>query len=124
LCGADYSHFDARYAFTLNMANPEMVRHMQWYSEAYGAPLTPEKPILDANRLLSEQRTFKDSRDSLGLQLADMLAAILRRALNDRLQISGWRDFGRLLVRKQKPGSITFNGNSQGDLGTADDRHI
>lgn len=34
-----------------------------------------------------------------------MLATILRRALNDRLQYAGWKDFGRLLVRKGQPGS-------------------
>jgi hypothetical protein len=34
-----------------------------------------------------------------------MLAAILRRSLNDRLQFTGWKDFGGLLVRHQEPGT-------------------
>jgi hypothetical protein len=59
---------------------------------------------VDAKLLLTEQRTFQDSRDSLGLQLSDMLAAILRRALNDRLQFPGWKDFGGLLVRHGEAG--------------------
>jgi hypothetical protein len=33
-----------------------------------------------------------------------MLASILRRALNERLQISGWEDFGKLLVRRRELG--------------------
>jgi len=34
-----------------------------------------------------------------------MLAAILRRALNDRLQPPGWKDFGGLLIRHHNPGN-------------------
>lgn len=36
---------------------------------------------VDSRRLFKEQREFKDSRDSLGLQLADILATTLRRAI-------------------------------------------
>jgi hypothetical protein len=49
---------------------------------------------------LSEQRAFEDSKNSLGLQLADMLSAILRRALNNKLQYEGWKNFGKLLIEK------------------------
>lgn len=84
------------------MADPEMLRHREWLS------LVSEKPLdsvaIDATLLLTQQRTFEDSRNSLGLQLCDMLAAILRRALNDRLQLPGWRDFGGLLIRHRNPG--------------------
>jgi len=59
---------------------------------------------INAKLLLTEQLTFQDSRDSLGLQLSDMLAAILRRALNNRLQLPGWKDFGGLLVRHWQAG--------------------
>ena len=38
------------------------------------------------------------------LQFADMLAAILRRALNGRLGRSGWEHFGKLMVYDRKPG--------------------
>jgi hypothetical protein len=34
-----------------------------------------------------------------------MLAATLRRALNDQLQYAGWKDFGGLLVRHHNPGT-------------------
>jgi hypothetical protein len=36
------------------------------------------------------------------VQLADMLAGILRRALNNRLQHHGWENFGKIMVGKLK----------------------
>jgi hypothetical protein len=105
IMGEDYSYFEARYGFTEATADPEMLRHSDWVSSVYGKPPKTDDCVgIDANRLLTEQLTFQDSCDSLGLQLADMLATILRRALNDRLQFPGWKDFGGLLVRQQQPG--------------------
>lgn len=100
--GEDYSRFRARYGFTDATAAPEMLRHMRWLRSFYGKP---EGPILgiDIGRLLTDQRAFQDSRDSLGLQLCDMLAAILRRAFNNQLQAAGWKDFGKLLIRQRDP---------------------
>jgi Protein of unknown function (DUF3800) len=104
--GEDYSSFNARYGFTEATADPEMLRHISWLRSVYGEPTRPKNPMqgIDVNRLLTEQRTFQDSRDSLGLQLSDMLAAILRRAINDRLQLAGWKDFGGLLIRHWQAG--------------------
>lgn len=99
IAGEDYSHFDARYGFTEATADPESVRHFQWLNSRHGRP--PSAVGTDLRRLLTEQQIFEDSRLCLGLQLADMLASILRRALNDRLQLSGWKDFGGLLVRQE-----------------------
>lgn len=75
-----------------------MNRHVQWMREAYGIPDAERHPGLNATLLLSEQREFADSASSPGLQFADMLAAILRRALNYRLQSPGWAHFGRLVI--------------------------
>lgn len=98
---ADYSHFDERYGFTAAKIDEEMARHLEWMRTTYRVQKPPgDEHGIDAKRLLSEQRSFMDSRDLLGLQLADMLASILRRALNNRLQAPGWRSFGQLLVRK------------------------
>lgn len=80
-----------------------MLRHMEWVSSVSGKPIDSVR--VDASLLLTEQRTFEDSLNSLGLQLCDMLAAILRRALNNRLQLPGWKDFGRLLIRHRNPGN-------------------
>ncbi len=96
LAGADYSHFDARYGIVAN--DEEMIGHVKWMREAYGIQDVDHAPGLNATLLLSEQRKFADSASSLGLQVADMLAAILRRALNNRLQPPGWARFGRLLI--------------------------
>ena len=96
LKGADYSHFDARYGIAAD--DKEMSSHVQWMREAYGIRDVDRPPGLNAGLLLSEQREFADSASSLGLQLADMLATILRRALNDRLQSPGWDNYGRLLI--------------------------
>ena len=97
LKGADYSHFDVRYG--IDPKDEEMKRHIEWTQEAYGIRDDKRPPGLNAGLLLSQQRQFADSAGSLGLQLADMLATILRRALNNRLQPPGWKDFGRLLIR-------------------------
>lgn len=106
IAGEDYSYLEARYGFTEATANPELLRHNQWLSSVYGKSPREEDAVgIDAKRLLTEQLTFENSRDDLGLQLSDMHASILRRALNNRLQFPGWKDFGGLLVRHQKPGT-------------------
>ncbi len=105
LIGADYSYFDARYGFTAETVDDEMAAHLKWIQETRGVPPPEGGAALDAKLLLSDRREFLDSRHSLGLQLADMLATILRRALNGRLKFAGWQHFGKLLVRKGQPGS-------------------
>lgn len=110
----DYSHFEARYGFSEATAGPEMLRHIRWLSSVSGKP--KDSVRINAKRLLTEQRTFQDSRASLGLQLSDMLAAILRRALNDRLQFPGWKDFGGLLVRHRNPGDGVIQLGPGGDI--------
>lgn len=103
----DYSYFDARYGFNRATIEPEALRHLQWLHSVSGKGQLREHERLGVNAklLLTEQRAFEDSRDSLGLQLADMLATILRRALNDQLRYPGWKDFGGLLVRHHNPGT-------------------
>ena len=92
--------------------------------EVYGVhPLDGGKRGLDAKLLLSEKRQFPDSRDSLGIQLADMLATILRRALNNRLQYAGWKDFGKLLVTKAKEESYFLQLGPAGGLRQAMEGH-
>ncbi len=106
LHGADYSYFDTRYGVTGESMGEKAARHLEWVKETYGVQsLEGEKIPFDAKLLLTENRKFEDSRDSLGLQLTDILATILRRALNGRLQPQGWLNFGRLLVRKSNLGS-------------------
>ena len=102
LKGADYSYFDARY--TAETADAEMLKYLQWLRSVHRLSPPKAENIIDAKKLLGPQRTkFENSRDSLGLELADMLASILRRALNDRLRFDGWKDFGGLLVWHRNP---------------------
>jgi len=114
----DYSRFDGRYGFPEATTDAEMLRHVQWLNSVWGKPRGAKNSVgINANRLLTEQRTFEDSRGSLGLQLCDMLAAILRRALNDRLRFDGWKDFGGLLVRHEQPGEGFIQlGPGRGDV--------
>lgn len=105
----DYSHF-ARYE-TNPAADENMAKHLEWAAATYGKPdVNSEKRVVDAKRLLTEQLRFLDSLDSLGLQLADMLATILRRALNNHLQKSGWMNFGKLIVHHPSPGWFSLLG--------------
>ena len=98
---ADYSQFDARYGINPATADAEMRSHWEWLESMSGVPPTRVDTLgTDIKRLLTEQRSFGDSRSNLGLQLADMLSSILRRALNGNLQESGWGEFGGLLVRQ------------------------
>jgi hypothetical protein len=106
LAGADYSHFDKRYGFTQENISPEMEKHMEWLRKTHNLkPFDDEDRGVNAGRLFGEQREFKDSRDSLGLQLADILATTLRRAVNGNLQIEGWQEFGELIVHRKNIGS-------------------
>ena len=103
---ADYSHF-ARYE-TDPATDEDMARHIEWLAAAHGKPELAQKgTVVNSRRLLTEQRTFGDSFNSLGLQLADMVASILRRGLNGKLQKSGWKNIGKLVVRQSRPGWLS-----------------
>ncbi|HEY6305335.1 MAG TPA: DUF3800 domain-containing protein [Candidatus Angelobacter sp.] len=79
---------------------------MEWVQKTYGVDAFDRNGKgADAGKLFRGQREFKDSRDFLGLQLADILATTLRRALNGNLQIAGWKEFGGLIVRRKNIGS-------------------
>ena len=105
IVGEDYSYYEARYCISKKTASSETLKHLQWLRSVYGLSDSEGRLITDTKRLLTEQRKFEDSRNCLGLQLADMLATILRRAFNDRLQLPAWKDFGGLLVRHHNPGA-------------------
>jgi len=50
---------------------------------------------------------FTDSKNSLGVQLADILTTSIRRSMNGNLQKKGWGNFGNILVMGKKQ-SITL----------------
>ncbi len=50
---------------------------------------------------------FEDSKNSLGVQLADILITSIRRSMNGNLQKKGWKSFGNIIVMGKKQ-SITL----------------
>lgn len=50
-------------------------------------------------RKILEDMQFADSRSSIGIQFADVLAGAFRRACNGRLREPGWKPLGPLLIK-------------------------
>jgi hypothetical protein len=59
----------------------------------------------DVKGILGRELEFAISDNSIGLQIADVLANALRRSFSGRLHREGWRPIGRLLVHR-KAGAI------------------
>lgn len=100
--GFDYTHF-AKYEINEVTAEEKMSRHLKWMRETLpsASPRTEPLRCIDAKKLWMENRRFEDSKNSLGLQLADIAATTLCRALNGNLQQAGWKPMSRLLIRKK-----------------------
>ena len=50
---------------------------------------------------------FQDSRYNVGLQMADILANAVQRALNGKLKVTGWGEIGRIMIRRE-PNPVRF----------------
>ena len=84
------------------IADPEMARHMAWLRETQKLDKQPGAlRFLNWKLLLTEEQIFADSKEHLGLQLADITATTFRRALNNHLRPEGWEPFGQLLTHKR-----------------------
>ena len=95
---ADYNHFD-RFA---QENTDEDRRHQEWLDSTRSQPAPSGRyatPI-SMNRVMQESFAFRNSREETGLQLADIVANAFARTLNGRLGPAGWKDLGRLLVRR------------------------
>lgn len=62
-------------------------------------PPSAERHFTDLKLVLRKDFRFVPSTNDLGLQLADIVAAAITRALNGTLKESGWKPFGALLVQ-------------------------
>lgn len=115
--GFDYSHF-AKYEIDEGAADEKTRRHLQWMRETLlsSRPRPRQLRCIDATRIWREERAFGDSQDNLGLQLADITASTLCRALNGNLRQPGWEPVARLLIRKKTAPFIL--------LGKAASRHM
>ena len=100
--GFDYSHF-AKYEIIESTTGETMKRHLEWMRSTlpFSKAAPDELRCIDAKRILTEERTFADSKSSLGLQLADIAASTLCRALNEHLRLPGWIPVSQLLIRKK-----------------------
>lgn len=100
--GFDYTHF-AKYEVDETTADEKMKRHLKWMRETLSSSKPRRGPLrcIDAKRIWTEERAFEDSKNNLGLQLADIAATTLCRALNGNLQQPGWEPISRLLIRKK-----------------------
>lgn len=100
--GFDYTHF-AKYEVDEITADDKMKRHLKWMRETLPSTGSRTEPLrcIDAKRLWTEDRTFEDSKNNLGLQLADIAATTLCRALNGNLQLAGWKPIAKILIRKR-----------------------
>jgi hypothetical protein len=100
--GFDYTHF-AKYEVDETTADERMQRHLKWMRETLPSSKPRPGPLrcIDAKRIWTEERAFEDSKNNLGLQLADIAATTLCRALNGNLQQPGWEPISQLLIRKK-----------------------
>ena len=90
LPGVDYSHMDRAYAVPFAELPPEYRARLQDFG--------PSDTFADVGRLVWDDFHFRSSTDVLGLQLVDIVANAIRRALRGRLRESGWQHVGRLFV--------------------------
>ena len=100
--GFDYTHF-AKYLVDEATADEKMKQHLKWMRETLPFSKPQKDPLhcIDAKRIWTEERMFEDSKNNLGLQLADIAATTLCRALNGNLQQPGREPISRLLIRKK-----------------------
>ena len=101
--GGDYSFF-SKYEIHEDGANEKLARKIQCWRQTYHVDAGAEIFRLgNWNKLVSEDRTFAESKSSLGFQLADIAATSLRRAFNGKLRKEGWERFGKIMVHRKTP---------------------
>jgi len=101
----DYTHFD-RFCRRIDKW-PEHLPPRQTVNE--------DKPIdiIDIGKILQDSFRLGDSATCPGLQLADVVTNVFRRAICGRLQYDGWKDLGRLMVRRGNSAArlVNFGGH-------------
>jgi len=91
----DYSGFER-----FRSSFKEMPEHLR-----AAAQMEPsDEPFIatDVAKLMRESVAFPDSKSSPGLQMADIVANTVARAMNKKLPENVWRHVGRLTVQKEK----------------------
>jgi hypothetical protein len=112
----DYSYF-AEFNADVSSLPPELKEMLE------GEP-TPT----DLKRVMRDRFEFRSSHEDNCLQIVDILSAALTRALNQRLDIEGWGDLGRLFIRRRSAHSVrmvlmTADASRRGEVLTARNYH-
>src|ERR1700722_11692133 len=71
--------------------------------------------IVNLNHIVRDNLVFEKSADSIGLQLADIVASAIGRALRGNLKPEGWKSLGRLMFKtdKQTVSMLAFSQNAK-----------
>ena len=102
--GGDYSYFEEQFD---NTDNSDMKYYESEGNFEEGSIRTTKLELI-----LGKSFKFQDSKDNLGLQMADILANATQRALNRKLKRPGWENIGNLMI-KQRPSVLqTFKFNT------------
>jgi len=76
-------------------------RHLQYLRSIKGRPDTKPMEGVDLKKLF-EDLQFTNSVDSVGLQLADIVASTFHRACKGTLKKEGWKWLGPLFVNRRE----------------------
>jgi hypothetical protein len=66
--------------------------------------------------IFSKNLKFEDSKNSLGLQLSDILITAIRRSMNGNLQLEGWKNFGEIMLMGEKQTITLMNMSDNSDF--------
>ncbi len=96
LTEADYSYFSKYFGSKL-----EPPEHLK--SVASG-----KKPFdyVEIKEIYQRNLRFEQSDKNYGLQIIDILTNAIRRAMNGNLQISGWSQIGKLMVKSERGSQV------------------
>ena len=59
---------------------------------------------------------FVDSKDNIGVQLANILTTAIRRSMVGNLQKNGWKDFGNIIIMGEKQSVTLMNMNKESNF--------
>jgi hypothetical protein len=102
LIGGDYSHFD-RFKSTLTEKDVESRRA---YHRLKSLPDERRGPGFDPGKILREDLEFKDSRETIELQMADVITSIAARALRGNVGRRAWWNLGQIMHHQLPRGEV------------------
>lgn len=88
---------DKEYDYSFFFQNRETNEIPRYMKQRVG-DLKPEDTY-DPKSIFYKKIKFKESHKCLGIQMIDILATTLRRAMNNNLQMRGWQNLGRVMLR-------------------------